>query len=119
MVAGFFASLGLPGMSGFIAEFSVLVGSYPQLPLFVIIAITSIPVVAGYHLWAVQRAMFGPYNEHLGNITDVTWYEFAALAMWVFLIILLGIYPMPIFDMMKDTATYFVGSVLPTGGIVP
>lgn len=119
MVAGFFASLGLPGMSGFIAEFSILVGSYPQLPYFVIIAITSIPVVAGYHLWAVQRAMFGPYNEHLGNITDVTWYEFAALAMWVFLIILLGIYPMPIFDMMNSTATYFVGSVLPTGGIAP
>ncbi|MHC1584967.1 MAG: complex I subunit 4 family protein [Candidatus Syntropharchaeia archaeon] len=114
MIAGFFASLGLPGMSGFIAEFSVIVGSYPELPSFVIVAVLSIPVVAAYHLWAIQRAMFGPYNEYFGDISDVTWYEFTALAAWVVLIVFLGVYPMPIYGIMHETAIQYI-NLLPGG----
>ncbi len=65
MVVGFFASLGLPLCSGFVAEFGILAGSYHTMPIFVILAAISIPFTAGYHLWAVQRTMFGPYNEYL------------------------------------------------------
>jgi NADH-quinone oxidoreductase subunit M len=116
MVVGFFASMGFPGMCGFVAEFSILAGAYPQLPYIVIIAMISIPLTAAYHLWALQRAMFGPYNEYLGDVHEITWYEFTALAIWVILIIALGIYPMPIFDMMQSTALDFV-NLLPAGGI--
>ncbi|MCE8429630.1 MAG: NuoM family protein, partial [Candidatus Methanoperedens sp.] len=66
MLAGFLASLGLPGMSGFIAEFLVLVNSYFTLPTFVILALFGIVFTAGYHLWAMQRAVFGTFNEKLG-----------------------------------------------------
>ncbi|MDI6654701.1 MAG: NADH-quinone oxidoreductase subunit M [Candidatus Hydrothermarchaeota archaeon] len=118
MIIGFFASMGFPGMMGFVAEFSILAGSYPQLPYIVIAAMLSIPFTAGYHLWAVQRAMFGPYNEHLGNVTDLTWYEFTAMAAWVLLIIALGLYPMPLFEVMHSTAAQFI-TILPSGGIVP
>lgn len=118
MVIGFFASIGFPAMIGFVAEFSILAGSYPQLPTFVILAMISIPLTAAYHLWALQRAMFGPYNESLGDVHEITWYEFTALAAWVLLIIALGIYPMPLFDMMQSTATDLVRT-LPAGGIVP
>src|SRR3972149_4828430 len=70
MLAGFLASLGLPGMSGFIAEFLVLVNSYFTLPTFVILALFGIVFTAGYHLWAMQRAVFGTYNEKLGHFHD-------------------------------------------------
>jgi NADH-quinone oxidoreductase subunit M len=118
MVTGFFASMGFPGMAGFIAEFSILAGSYPQLPWIVILAMISIPLTAAYHLWALQRAMFGPYNEYLGDVHEITWYEFAALATWIILIIILGVYPMPLFDMMHSTAVDLL-AYLPSGGIAP
>jgi NADH-quinone oxidoreductase subunit M len=116
MVTGFFASMGFPGMAGFVAEFSILTGSYPQMPSIVILAMISIPLTAAYHLWALQRAMFGPYNEYLGDVHEITWYEFASLAIWVILIIALGVYPMPLLDMMKSTAFDLIG-YLPKGGI--
>lgn len=118
MIAGFFASMGFPGMSGFIAEASIFLGSYPQLPKLVILSMISIPLTAGYHLWAIQRAMFGPYNEYLGDIHDLHWYEFVALASWVIIIVFLGIYPNPIFGMMKGTAEQLL-TFVPKGGIVP
>lgn len=118
IILGFLASMGFPGMAGFIAEFSVLAGSYPQLPYIVIIALLSIPLSIGYHLWAIQRAMFGAYNERLGSVTDVTWYEFAAMAAWVLLIITLGLHPAPLFEMMRSSAVQFI-NILPPGGIIP
>ena len=116
MVAGFFASMGFPGMSGFVAEASIILGSYSQMPKMVILAMLSIPLTAGYHLWALQRTLFGPYNEYLGDLHDVTWYEFVALASWLIIVIFLGIYPMPIFDMMRTTAEQLL-ALIPQGGI--
>jgi len=66
MLAGFLASLGLPGMSGFIAELLVLINSYINLPTFVILALFGIVFTAGYHLWAMQRAVFGHITKSWG-----------------------------------------------------
>jgi NADH-quinone oxidoreductase subunit M len=119
MVAGFFASLGLPLCSGFVAEFGILSGSYHTMPIFVILAAISIPFTAGYHLWAVQRTMFGPYNEYLGDVKEIKWYEFTPLAIWTIIFVILGIYPEPIIGMMQTTAEHFLlsGDILPIGGI--
>ena len=119
MIAGFFASLGLPLCSGFVAEFGILSGSYHTMPIFVILAAISIPFTAGYHLWAVQRTMFGPYNEYLGDVKEIKWFEFLPLAVWTIIFVILGIYPEPIIGMMQTTAEYFLlsGDVLPIGGI--
>ncbi|MEA3323646.1 MAG: hypothetical protein U9Q37_00680, partial [Euryarchaeota archaeon] len=67
----------------------------------------------------VQRTMFGPYNEYLGDIKEIKWFEFLPLAIWVIIFVILGIYPAPIIDMMHTTADYFItsGNVLPIGGI--
>ncbi len=121
MVVGFFASLGLPLCSGFIAEFAILTGSYATLPIFVILAAITIPFTAGYHLWAVQRTMWGPYNEYLGDVKEIKWFEFTPLAIWTIIFVILGIYPEPIMDMMRTTAEYFIlsGDILPIGGIIP
>ncbi|HIE31001.1 MAG TPA: hypothetical protein EYP67_01285 [Methanosarcinales archaeon] len=91
------------------------------MPIFVILAAISIPFTAGYHLWAVQRTLWGPFNEYLGDISEIKWYEFASLAVWVVIFVVLGVYPEPVIGMMQDTAHYFLtsGDILPIGGIIP
>ncbi|HEY9246673.1 MAG TPA: NuoM family protein [Candidatus Methanoperedens sp.] len=104
MLAGFLASLGLPGMSGFIAELLVLVNSYFTLPTFVILALFGIVFTAGYHLWAMQRAVFGTYNEKLGHIHDGASYEIISMSILILLIIFFGLYPNPVLNMMTTNA---------------
>ncbi|NOZ76195.1 MAG: NADH-quinone oxidoreductase subunit M [Euryarchaeota archaeon] len=116
MIIGFLASIGFPGTIAFIAEFSILAGSYPQLPLFVVLALPCIPITVMYHLYAFQRAMLGPYNQSLGEIGDATHYELLALAVWVVIIFALGLHPAPIYDMMESASTNLI-MALPPGGI--
>lgn len=109
MMAGFMASLGLPAMSGFVAEFLVLTGSYLTLPVFVLLAMLGIVATAGYHLWAMQRAMFGSYNEKLGDLHDLAFYEMIPMALLVLLIILFGVYPAPVMDVFEQASKILVG----------
>jgi proton-translocating NADH-quinone oxidoreductase chain M len=117
MLLGFLASLGLPGMSGFIAEFLVLVNSYFTLPTFVILALFGIVFTAGYHLWAMQRAVFGTFNEKLGHIHDGANYEIASMAILVLLVIYFGLNPNPVLHMMTVNAEQLVKSVVLIGVI--
>ena len=117
MLAGFLASLGLPGMSGFIAEFLILVNSYFTLPTFVILALFGIVFTAGYHLWAMQRAVFGTYNEKLGHIHDGADYEIASMAILVLLIIFFGLNPNPVLTMMTTNANQLLNFVVLRGVI--
>jgi proton-translocating NADH-quinone oxidoreductase chain M len=108
MLAGFLASLGLPGMSGFIAEFLILANSYFTLPTFVILALFGIVFTAGYHLWSMQRAVFGTYNEKLGHIHDIATYEMVSMAILVLLVIFFGLNPNPVLNMMTTNAKQLV-----------
>jgi proton-translocating NADH-quinone oxidoreductase chain M len=65
----FLASLGLPGMMGFIAEFTIFVAVWQAFGWWILLPIWSILVTAGYYLWALQRAYFGPEVRH----PDVDW----------------------------------------------
>jgi NADH-quinone oxidoreductase subunit M len=100
MLVGFMASLGLPGLTGFIAEFLVLTFSFVNLPGFVIIAMLAIVITAGYHLWAMQRAMFGVYNEKLGNVRDINSLQVFSMAVIALLVLYFGLNPSPVLDMM-------------------
>jgi len=117
MMAGFLASLGLPGMSGFIAEFLVLVNSYFTLPTFVLLALFGIVFTAGYHLWAMQRAVFGTYNEKLGHVHDGVSYEIVSMSILVLLIIFFGLNPSPVLDMMTTNAEQLLRFVVLRGVI--
>jgi proton-translocating NADH-quinone oxidoreductase chain M len=111
MMGGFMASLGLPAMSGFVAEFLVLTGSYITLPVFALLAMLGIVATAGYHLWAMQRAMFGSYNEKLGDIHDLAFYEMMPMAILVLLVILFGVYPGPVINIFEAASKIIPGVI--------
>ncbi len=65
----FLASLGLPGMMGFIAEFTIFAGIWATFGWWILLPIWTILLTAGYYLWALQRAFYGPEKRH----GDVDW----------------------------------------------
>lgn len=95
MTIGFLASLGLPGLVGFIPEFSVFVATFDAYGWLLLLPIASVAITAGYYLWALQRTMFGPITEKIdtGRIHDVNWYESAPLVVLILLIIGFGLLP--------------------------
>jgi NADH-quinone oxidoreductase subunit M len=98
VIAGL-ASLGLPLMSGFVAEFLVFIGAYPRWPLFTILGASAIIITAGYLLWMLQRVFFGPISERWTGLSDASPREVFATGTLVFFILLVGIYPNIIADM--------------------
>ena len=99
-----FASAGLPGLSGFIGEFTVLVGSYLTLPTLSIIAGSGIILAAIYLLWAYERVFTGPVtNSKLEGLKDIGIREVLILVPLVVLILVLGVYPKPIMERIEPS----------------
>ncbi len=107
-VAGAFAYMGLPLMSGFVGEFTIFVGAFdsPVIPsASVVTAVTmfGIVLVAGYLLWAMQRTLFGPFSLAVdAELTRSPAHELAPLFVLLALIVLLGVYPELAFEMIED-----------------
>ena len=95
LVAGL-SSLSLPGLSPFVSEFLVLVGTFVYNFWYAIFAVLAIVLAAMYILWMYQRTMTGPARPELAGIKDLNVREMAALAPLVALIVLLGFYPKPL-----------------------
>lgn len=99
-----FASAGLPGLSGFIGEFGVLIGSYPSVPVLAIIAGFGVILAAVYLLWAYGRVFNGPVtNAKLQGLKDLGMREISILAPLVVLILVLGVYPKPVLDRIEPS----------------
>ncbi len=103
-------SLGLPGLSGFVAEMTVFMGAW-QMPgtfnkVATILACASIVVTAVYILQAVAKVMLGPIkDEHFLTLTDAAWYERSASWLLMLAIIIMGVLPMWLAQMIShDTA---------------
>ncbi|HSJ28967.1 MAG TPA: NADH-quinone oxidoreductase subunit M [Acidimicrobiia bacterium] len=89
-----FASIGLPGLNGFVGEFLVLVGAYATLPGFAVIAASGVVLAAIYLLWAYERVFTGePDKPENRALSDVNGREIALMAPLVVLILVLGLYP--------------------------
>jgi NADH-quinone oxidoreductase subunit M len=94
-----FASVGLPGLSGFVGEFGVLLGSYLTLPVLAIIAGAGVILAAVYMLWAYERVFTGPVtNPKNEGLSDLGFREIAILVPLIVIVIGIGIYPQPVFD---------------------
>lgn len=99
-----FANLGLPGLSGFIAEFFVLVGTFPWNPTYVGLAVVGMLVVASFNLWMMQRVLMGQQREeHLG-LSDINVVELTSYVPLMLFIILLGVYPALLMNFLNGPA---------------
>jgi len=104
-VAGL-ASLGLPTTSGFAAEFLIFLGSFnstavPYTQVYTIIAIIGVVLTAGYILWMLQQAFYGPVKEEFNGVKDADGLEKFYTFVMVAVIMLVGIYPAILTDVFK------------------
>ena len=88
------ASLGLPGLSGFVSEFLSLVGAFFGFKLITTISVLGIVITAGYFLYMIQRVLLGPLNHAWVNISDISKRELFTLIPLMIVTIAIGVYPM-------------------------
>jgi NADH-quinone oxidoreductase subunit M len=93
MGLAFFASLGLPGLAGFVSEFLVLNGSFMNLPWHTMLCAMSVIITAAYYLWTIQRMFLGNLNPKYSHLPDLNWRERATLYPLAALTLLFGFYP--------------------------
>ncbi len=105
-VAGF-ASAGLPGMAGFVAEFTAFTGAFAWNVELAILGAFGIVITAAYYLWMLKRVMFGEENPKLSGVTDAARVEHVVFVLLLVFIIVLGIYPAPVIDIMRPTMEYY------------
>jgi NADH-quinone oxidoreductase subunit M len=102
------SSLALPGLSSFVSEFLVLVGTFTRYPVAAVIATFGIVLAALYILIPVQRALHGPTTPGNENLTDLTLREKIAIAPVIALIVILGFYPSPLLNIINPAAATVV-----------
>src|SRR6266702_3018880 len=111
MMISFMASLGLPGLVGFVAEFSVFLGVYAAFGLWVFIPILTVILTAAYFIWAMQRSIFGPLNPKWESAKDLERFEVAPLAVLVASFALFGIVPVLLLGLLSSWASGILGGL--------
>jgi NADH-quinone oxidoreductase subunit M len=102
LVAGL-SGLSLPGLSTFVSEFLVLVGTFTRYKVPAIIATSGIILAAIYILWMYQRTMTGPTAEKVVGMRDLSKRELVVIAPVLALLVVLGFYPKPALDMINPS----------------
>jgi len=97
------ASLGLPGLSGFISEFLVFVGGFAKYKVLTGIAVLGVVLTAGYFLRMIQKVFLGPFNTKWSDLKDINLREIITVTPLVILTILIGIYPKALSFMFDHT----------------
>ena len=114
LVAGL-ASLGLPGLSGFVSEVLVFMGAFQAFPWLTVLAVLGIILAAGYILWMMERTFFGERRERFADLTDASLVEAIPLAILVISIVGIGVYPALLTDVFQFGLEPMV-ALLPGGG---
>ena len=122
VVVAFFASLGLPGFSGFIAELMVFLGAFNSQSInqllpraFAIIATLGLLLTAAYYLWTLQRMFFGNFFTREKSwesvMRDINKREYLMFLPLIILIILFGIFPHLLINVMNETVNHLVSLI--------
>jgi len=118
----FMASLGLPGMAGFVGEILVFLGAFGSamaaFKVIVAVSVIAVIITAAYYLWTIHRMFLGPLNEKWSHLWDMNWRERFTLYPLAALTVLFGFYPMPLFDLMNPTLALLVDTVGRTVAII-
>jgi NADH-quinone oxidoreductase subunit M len=117
LVTGF-ASLGLPGLAGFWSEFFVFRGTLGVLPVFAMIGVLGLVFTAAYILWKiVQNVFLGEFDQekwdqatHHAELTDLTTFEKVTMWPLVIIMVLVGLYPSVVVDLLNGFSTALFGS---------
>jgi NADH-quinone oxidoreductase subunit M len=126
VVIVFFGSLGLPGLSGFVAEVLVFLGSFNSsingglIPTwFTVVAVLSLVLTASYYLWTIQRMFLGKLwtrdKAAMAELMDLDTREYLMLVPMVLLIILFGVMPSLMLDYINTSSSHFVDFVMQNG----
>jgi NADH-quinone oxidoreductase subunit M len=115
VVIAFFASLGLPALSGFISEAFVFMGAFQVHQLITILSTLGIVLTAAYMLWTLQRMFLGVVPEKWSTMTDINGREMVTLVPLAAIVIFLGIYPGPVINLMSSSVNALVAFVHTAG----
>ncbi|MEI7659386.1 MAG: NADH-quinone oxidoreductase subunit M [Actinomycetes bacterium] len=105
------SSLALPGMSSFVSEFLVLVGTFTRYPVHAVIATFGIVLAALYILIPVQKALHGPTSPGNENLSDLNLREKIAIAPVIAIIIALGFYPSPLLKVINPASAHVIAQM--------
>ncbi len=102
------ASVGLPGLNGFVGEFLVLLGAFSSHRWWAVAATVGVILAAVYLLWAFGRVFWGRATGENAKLPDLSWRERLVVAPLLALILFLGIYPRPVLDRMEPSVEHLV-----------
>jgi NADH-quinone oxidoreductase subunit M len=106
------ANSGLPGTSGFVGEFLVILGAWQASPWYALGAATTLVLGAAYTLWMYKRVIFGAVaNEHVAALTDITPRETLYLALLAVAVLAMGLWPYPFLDVMHASVEHLLQQV--------
>ena len=107
-IIAMFASMGLPGLSGFISEALIFLGIYQKYTSITVIALFGLLIGAAYLLWMFKRMFFGEVNEECKTYTDMNAREIFYMTPLCVAVIVFGIYPTPVLNIMKSSVGQLV-----------
>ncbi|MDP8985977.1 MAG: NADH-quinone oxidoreductase subunit M [Pseudomonadota bacterium] len=107
------ANAGLPGTSGFVGEFLVILASFKANVWYAFLAATTLVLGAAYTLWLVKRVIFGPVaNDNVAALQDLNAREFSVLAVLAAAVLLFGLWPAPLLDVMRASTQHLAQQLL-------
>ena len=113
----FFAAMGLPGLSAFISEVLVLLGGWRSYPGLTLVAASAVVLTAGYMLWTMQRIYLGKPNEKYLSLPDINSREVFTLVPLGIIVVILGVYPLPVLDLINRSLGNLNQIVLTAGKV--
>jgi NADH-quinone oxidoreductase subunit M len=115
MVLFALANTGVPGTSGFVGEYLVVIAAFKASFWYSLLAATTLVLSAVYSLWLVKRVIYGPVgNDRVAALKDLNGREFIILATLAVAVLVVGIWPAPLLKMMQPTIHHLVDQAIAT-----